>query len=269
MTRFRKTLQVGQCVSVFALLAACVKPEKNQGADTAQDTTGASTTQATTTIDPGDVYDETWSTQLPAGVVADAESFRARLAAMNAFSGTRYERVRAGKLCNCDVSVAIEAVSPTRPLDPGRPPNPPRVVAHLENLDAQHTEAYYGLKKKSSNMDYYFWIDSQGGKSRFTVLEVPRGSGRVKAGKQHLLSVCHPYKHGADSTDYGEADFVEYRPQSYCARNVASKTRGLSFSSLPMFAKVTALFHGSVSRPASFAVRSDGGWIDCNSGCCW
>jgi len=265
MNRSIATLRsVGTWIAVVTVLLGCTTVKQDgTAAETAQ---AAPPSDTTFVIDQGDVYPEDWSTPLPPGVDEDAVTFGKRMARMT-FSGTHHNRWRAGK-CNgnCPVHVRITTLSATRPLGPTIPPTTPRAVAELRNLTVTHTEAYYGLKSALRAV-YYFWVDDVGGKTRVTTLEVPT-LGKVRAGRQKYLESCHDYSHGPDSTDFGEADFSEYRPGGPCNGSKAMiKTAAPARLSIPLVAKVMGW--ARIAPPAAVTLRAGGGWIDCNSGCCW
>ena len=264
MNRSIATLRsVGIWVAVCALLG-CAGQQQQEGtvAETAE---VAPPSDTAFVIDSNDVYADDWSTPLPPGVDTNAVTFGNQMAALSV-SGTHHTRWRAGK-CNgnCPVHVQIVTLSPTRPLSPTIPPMAPRAVARLRNLHATRTEAYYGLKPVLRAV-YYFWVDDVGGRTRITTLEVPP-FGSVRAGRQKYLEKCHDYSHGSGPANYGEADFVEYRPEGPCTgMKAVIKTATPARLSVSLFAKVMA--RAGLARPA-FELRSQGGWIDCNSGCCW
>jgi len=260
LTSPRLPRTLGKWIAIGSALLACTPtPKSVKVSDTGK--AGA------ISIDTADIYGEDWSTPLPEGVSSSPDTFRARLGVMKFTSGGRHRRQRAGKYCNCSVDVDIGAISPTRPIDPDRPPVPaPRAVALIQNLDGGHVEAYYGLKPKS-RADYYFWIDAPSGRSRITVLEVPTADGRVRGGKQKYLQVCHHYAH-VDTADFGDADFVEYRSPPRCETMASGMSKASVASPFSpagfgrVFVRVLKAFYPS-------SLTSEGGWIDCNSGCCW
>jgi hypothetical protein len=265
MRSFARPRTVGTWIVVCSTLLSCSSGKQE---DAVPDTSKAGTVSDTGkdtvyVIDSADVYREDWSTPLPQGVSPNAEQFRARIAP-GKFSGTRWVRKRAGKcLGNCPVDVAIEAIAPTRTIDLVHPARPARAVARIENLDATRTEAYYGLKP-STRADYYLWVDWVSGRTRMTMLEVPRGSGRVRGGRYRNLQVCHSYRHGPDSTDFGDADFIEYHgPCDSAGIKRAALIPSVSLVGIANF------FRWAKRAPAQTELRSEGGWIDCNSGCCW
>jgi hypothetical protein len=264
MNRSIGTLRsVGTWIAVVTVLLGCTTVKQDgTAAETAQ---AAPPSDTTFVIDPGDVYPEDWSTPLPPGVDEDAVTFGHQMAGL-AFSGTRHTRWRAGK-CNgnCPVHVQITTLSPTRPLSPTMPPGSPRAVAQLRNLHVTHTEAYYGLKPVLRAV-YYLWVDDVGGKTRVTALEVPL-IGKVRAGRQKYLQSCHDYQHDSDSPNFGEADFSEYRPEGPCNGSKAMiKTAAPARLSASL---VTRVMEWARIAPAAVTLRAGGGWIDCNSGCCW
>ncbi len=222
-----------------------------------------------------DVYPEDWKTPLPEGVDPNPDTFRANLTRVSYAQGPSYVRLRAGKDCGgCVISVRITAFGNTRSIDPDRPPHPGRPLAHIKNLDATITEAYYGLKP-GADADYFLWIDRRDDRpdsARITLIEVPHRSDlRVHGGRQKNLYVCNGYTHGTDpTTDPSQgADFVEYRhpegcryPAPYMAITKSGQASMLSSSAI---AKAFARFAELLG--IAYLI-SGGGWIDCNSGCC-
>jgi len=263
---------VGKWIAIGSAVLACTRtPETGKAPETASGTPTVVGAKADTfRINPKDVYDESWTTPLPEGVSSKPETFREELKRMTAVTfpnGGRHQRRRAGKNCNgCAVTVEIGAISRVEILEQGDGSRPrPRAVALLQNLDTVNTEAWYGLKPKR-NADYYFWIDAPGGRSRITVLEVPNRSGAVRAGKQKELYVCHRLQHG-DTTNFGDADFVEYQ-RIPCDKDAAGMSKeGMSPFSLPTVSKVFAKLLRGLYQSTSITAAE--GWIDCNSGCCW
>lgn len=224
-----------------------------------------------------DIYAEDWNTTLPEGVVANPDAFRASLmqyadtTPYAATGGPSYVRLRAGKDCgDCVISVRIRTLGNTRAIDPDRPPHPGRPLAHIKNLDATITEAYYGLKP-GSDADYFLWVDRRSDRpdsARLTVIELPHRAGlSVRAGRQKNLVLCNRYPH--DSGASQGADFVEYRHPEGCSypspyRGVARYDRA-SMLSADVLSNVLARF---VDLVRNAYMISGGGWIDCNSGCC-
>jgi hypothetical protein len=147
------------------------------------------------------------------------------------------------------------------------PPSTGQAVAVIQNLDTRITEAYYGFRP-SSYADYYFWIDKRpdADSSRITVLEVPRGAGlAVRAGRQKNLEYCHRYAPGHVSTG-PDADFLEYKPP--CGAGYSSALSKIVVASLISFSSVTGLPVGDAAGLRLPPKVSEGGWIECNSGCC-
>jgi hypothetical protein len=231
----------------------------------ATDTTraGTDTTTAGTTGDT--VYNDEWNTPLPVGVASDPAGFNARLKALKlAGSGAAHTRRRAGSTCSgCSVEVAVQAISQTRNIDPDSLwPNPARALALLQNMDPSRKEAYYGLKPRSQ-ADYYLWADSARGR-RLTMLEVPKVSGVVRAGRQKYMEGVPSLFARELGVNYGDADFVESRPEGECeGTSITVKTASM----IPFFS--TSTLKRILSLPVLATAARSGGWIDCNSGCCW
>lgn len=212
---------------------------------------------------PGTQYPGAWDTKLPPDVSSNPDVFRSRL---KITPGGRHTRLRAGTCPTCAVEVSIQSIANTYDLAPGSPPAAGLAVAHVQNLDPRNTEGYYGFRP-STVADYYFWVDKRpdADSARITVLEVPRGPGLVRAGRQKNLQYCHrypPVRYSGPS----DADFVEYKPPCGVGPIAASsKIVEASMFSTAHFARVFAEI-ASVLRAATLI--SGGGWIDCNSGCC-
>jgi len=212
---------------------------------------------------PGTQYSGEWNTKLPPGVSSSSDAFRTGL---RITPGVKHKRLRAGTCPTCEVEVSIQSIANTFDLAPGSPPAAGLAVAHLQNLDPRDTEGYYGFRP-STVADYYFWVDKRpdSDSARITVLEVPRGTGPVRAGRQNNLKYCHRYPptHYSGPSD---ADFVEYkRPCDVGPIASGSKIVEASMFSTAHFARV---FAGIATVLRAVTLISGGGWIDCNSGCC-
>jgi hypothetical protein len=212
---------------------------------------------------PGTGYSGEWNTELPSGVSSSADSFRIQLRAV---PGVRYTRLRAGAVGGRDVRVSIQSIADTRSISPDSAPESGLAVALIQNLDARDTEGYYGFRP-SAVADYYFWVDRRPGTyaARITVLEVPRGGGPVRAGRQKNLQYCHRYPptHHAERS---EADFVEYRGACTAGPPVASAN--IVQASFLSAAAVNIAFAEIATALRAVMLISQGGWIDCNLGCC-
>ena len=208
-------------------------------------------------------YSGEWNTPLPPGVSSNPDSFRKQFTLTE---GRKHRRDRAGACPGCVVKVEIRATNSTVDFAPGTPPPSGRVVAFIQNTDAHINEAYYGFKP-STQADYYFYVDKRpdADSSRITVLEVAKvGTLVVRAGRQKKLEYCHTWAPGYHARP--DADFLEYKePCTVISSTAKSKVQMaslLSFSSVSGFA-----LGGAVALQAAMLV-SEGGWIDCNSGCC-
>lgn len=213
---------------------------------------------------PGTQYSGAWNTELPPGVSSNADSFRTHL--INVVPGVKYNRLRAGTCSGCKVKVSIQSIANTFALGPGLPPTTGLAVAHIQNLDPRNTEGYYGFRP-STEADYYFWVDKRpdADSARITVLEVPR-VGPVRAGRQKNLQYCHKYPRGKDSLP-AAADFVEYKAP--CDVGPIAASSKISEASLFSAAPFGRVFAGVATVLLAFeTLISQGGWIDCNSGCC-
>jgi len=192
------------------------------------------------------------------------DSFRTQLTVS---PGMQHVRTRAGICPGCTVQVRIRAIDTTRIFGPGMPPATGQAVAVIQNLDSRITEAYYGFRP-GSYADYYFWVDKRpdADRSRITVLEVPRGPGlAVRAGRQKNLEYCHIYPpgHGYSRPD---ADFLEYK--AACTASANSAQSKILVASLLSSSSVTGLVLGGAAALRAAMSVSQGGWIECNSGCC-
>jgi len=216
------------------------------------------------TVAPGMAYSGEWNTPLPPGVSSRPDSFRTQLMVS---PGVEHIRTRAGTCPACTVEVRIRGIDTTRTFGPGTPPATGQAVAVIQNLDSRITEAYYGFRP-SSYADYYFWVDKRpdADSSRITVLEVPRGAGlAVRAGRQKNLEYCHIYPpgHGHSRPD---ADFLEYKADCTVSANSA-QSRILVASLLSSSSATGLVLWGATALRAAMTI-SQGGWIECNSGCC-
>lgn len=212
---------------------------------------------------PGTQYSGEWNTKLPPGVSSSSDAFRTQL---RVTPGVKHTRLRAGTCSGCEVTVSIQAIDGPRAFGPGSPPVTGLAVAHIQNLDPRNTEGYYGFRP-STVADYYLWVDKRpdADSTRITVLEVPRGIGPVRAGRQKNLEYCHMYPRASYSLP-PDADFVEYKdPCTVGSTAGSSKIVEASFFSAPPFGGV---FPGIATALRALATISQGGWIDCNSGCC-
>ena len=207
-----------------------------------------------------------WNTPLPSGVSSNPKQFLNDVSMVRAADNVHI-RARPGACFNCIVHVRIQALGETWRIDPKNGPTAGVPVAKIQNLDSSDREALYGFLPDTAAV-YYFWVD-RGPRSnaRLTVLQVPVHGGVVTAGRQTDLRLCHRRPEGQPSTS--DADFYEYRYHGGCTERVSSvPPRGMSEASLFPGAPAAAL----VARLAAIIVRgmqiADGGWIDCNLGCC-
>lgn len=211
---------------------------------------------------PGTAYSGEWNTELPPGVNADAEGFRTHLTAS---PGERHTRLRAGVCSGCAVQVTIQSIADSRGIRPDSGPPEGLAVALLQNLDSRNTEGYYGLKP-SAVADYYLWVDRRpgGGGARITMLEVPRGPGPVRAGRQKNLEYCHRYP-TAYRRERSDADFVEYKEPC----DAGSSAAGLKAVEASVFSAASERAFATVAAAVrNMTLVSKNGWIDCNLGCC-
>ena len=211
---------------------------------------------------PGTQYSGEWNTKLPPGVSSNADAFRTRLRVV---PGVKRTRLRAGTCPGCTVKVSIQAIDSTRAFGPGLPPATGLAVARIQNLDPRNTEGYYGFRP-STEAEYYFWVDKRpdADSARITVLEVPR-VGPVRAGRQKNLQYCHIYPRGYVYLR-PDADFVEYKPR--CTAGATAPSSKIVEASFFSGAPVGKVFAGIATVLQVVTLISQGGWIDCNSGCC-
>lgn len=211
---------------------------------------------------PGTQYSGAWDTKLPPGVPSNPDAFKSGL---KITPGVIHNRLRAGTCPACEVKVSVQSIANTFDVAPGSPPTAGLAVAHVRNLDPRNTEGYYGFRP-SAVADYYFWVDKRPDtdSARITVLEVPRGPGIVRAGRQKNLQYCHMYatRHSGPS----DADFVEYRPP--CDVGPIAASSKIVEASMFSAARFLRVFAEMASLLRAVTLISGGGWIDCNSGCC-
>jgi len=165
------------------------------------------------------------------------------------------------------VLVRIQTLGNTWEIYPDTGPAAGRAIARIENLDSADTEGVFGFRP-FTQAEYVFWVDRDPGSngSRLTVLSVPRKGGRVRAGFQKDLILCH--LHPAGYQRKSEVDFYEYKHGvSECTVAGATNRRPVKEASLislrpfvALYARIKGLIRGETI--------SDGAWIDCNSGCC-
>ena len=212
---------------------------------------------------PGTQYSGAWDTKLPPGVSSNPDVFKTGLKIV---PGVVHNRLRAGTCPTCAVKVSIQSIADTYDLAPGSPPAAGLAVAHLQNLDPRNTEGYYGFRP-STVADYYFWVDKRPDTdiARITVLEVPRGPGLVRAGRQKNLQYCHKYP-PMRSPGPSDADFVEYKTP--CDVGPIAASSKIVEASMFSTAQFTRAFAEIASVLRAVTLISGGGWIDCNSGCC-
>jgi hypothetical protein len=211
---------------------------------------------------PGD-----WDTALPSGVDPSPSQFVNTLNA-SALGDSVHIRTRPGRcVVPCTVQVKIQSLGRTQDIYPDAGPTTGRAVARLENQDPTDAEGLFGFRP-STEAEYVFWVDRDPslGAARLTVLWVPRtGGGRVRAGFQRNLRLCHP-RNGRRMVS--DVDFYEYKHGAYdCSIPGVSVRRQVKEASLislrpfmALYARVKGLLFGEMI--------ADGAWIDCNSGCC-
>jgi hypothetical protein len=226
---------------------------------------GCTTAQTATTL----IYPESqWSTPLPPGVSSNPQEFRYGLSRMMLRpSDSIHIRARAGTCLFCIVHVRIQALGETSRIKHDSAPPTAGPVAEIRNLDATHTEARYGFRPDTEAI-YYFWVDRRpdANRPRMTVLQVPVREGLVRAGHQSNLELCHLRRPGVARTS--DADFLEYRDHGRpCDPSLAGAPPITKASMFPGAQIVAVMSRFAVTIGRGMLI-SQGGWIDCNSGCC-
>ncbi len=210
-----------------------------------------------------------WNTPLPPGVDANAATFHARVARAFPASGNSHTRARPSATCYpCMVQVKIEALGDTRLINPYNGPETGVAVARIENLDSKEVEGVFGFRPGIQAV-YYLWVDRKPRSTapRWTVLQVPMGAGIVTAGRQWDLVLCHRWPVGYRPSS--DADFYEYRHGDRPCDAVGTAERsGIQQASLISTERLAAFVGGVVAFLRGGLTVSDGGWIDCNMGCC-
>lgn len=203
-----------------------------------------------------------WSTPLPPGVSSDAPAFRAQVAGL--VPGRSHNRPRAATCYRCAVEVTIEALGDTRRINPDTAPAAGTAVARIVNLDSTDTEARFGFRPGIQAV-YYLWVDRKPGllKARWTVLQVPVGAGKVTAGHQKDLRLCHRY-----TPSYSDADFAEFKSHDPCLVAVNAEKSSLSHASLFSTEQLAAFVERLAALVRGELTAAEGGWISCSDGCC-
>ena len=204
---------------------------------------------------------------LPPGVNSDAEGFRTQiqpfLAQTRGPAHVRSRRAECFPIDICHVGVKIEPIGTTVDISPVTGPAEGRPVVHLVNLDSRR-EKYYKLRD-STQAEYYLWVDRTpvSGKTRWTLLEIPK-HGKVVAAPPTDLNLCNAHP----TAPPGDADFTHYRHPDGCNVPIAAAppTSTVSYASLVPSSLLTAAV-AHLWAMLAFA-SAEGGWIDCNMGCC-
>ena len=208
-----------------------------------------------------------WDTPLPPGVDSSPGQFVNTLTA-SPLGDSVHTRTRPGRcLLPCTVQVRIQALGRTQDIYPETGPATGRAIARIENLDSTDTEARFGFRP-FTQAEYVFWVDRdpKSSRSRLTVLWVPRTGGRVRAGFQKNLILCHARLAG--DTAVSDVDFYEYKHgASPCTVPGAMLRPAVKEASLISLRPFVALYE-SVKGFMRGEMTADGAWIDCNSGCC-
>ena len=211
---------------------------------------------------PGD-----WDTELPHDVNPDPGQFVSMLNA-TPLGDSVHTRTRPGRcFAPCTVEVKIQALGRTQDIDTAPGPAIGRPIARIQNLDPTDTEGVFGFRP-FAQAEYVFWVDQDpvSRHSRLTVLWVPRtGGGRVRAGFQKNLILCHP-RNGRPKVS--DVDFYEFKHGvSQCTVAGAILRPTVKEASLISLRPFVALY-GRVKGLMRGETSADGAWIDCNSGCC-
>jgi hypothetical protein len=208
-----------------------------------------------------------WDTPLPPGVDSNPGQFVSALPVSRPGDSV-HTRARPGRcVAPCVVLVKIQTLGNTGEIHPESGPVTGRPIARIENLDSADTEGVFGFRP-FTQAEYVFWVDRdpRSDSSRFTVLWVPRTGGRVKAGFQKNLILCH--RHPSGYTVASNVDFYEYKHGvSECTvagATLRTPVKEASLLSLRPFVALYARVKGLILGETI----SDGAWIDCNSGCC-
>lgn len=211
---------------------------------------------------PGD-----WDTPLPPGVDSNPGRFVSVLPLSHPGDSV-HTRARPGRCAvPCVVQVKIQTLGNTQEIYPEKGPATGRAIARIENLDSADTEGIFGFRP-FTQAEYVFWVDRdpRSDSSRLTVLWVPRTGGRVRAGFQKTIVLCHHRPIGWPRAS--NVDFYEYKHGvSECTVAGATIRRPVKEASLISLRPFVALY-GRVTGLMFGHTASDGAWIDCNSGCC-
>jgi hypothetical protein len=200
-----------------------------------------------------------------AGVRADLDSFRTQLDGF--YRGPIHTHTRRA-VCpgtrGCVAQVTIQAVGRSKDINPGIGPRPGRIVAHILNLDPNHTTEMYSLKP-STQAEYYLYIDAApSGVARWNILEVPTGrSGTVRRDIQDSVVQCPANsEHGAPP--YSDVDFARCGEHRY---PITYKGAGILGNGAieRLFSTIASRFY--TAAPAPSALESTK-WYWCDRGCC-
>jgi hypothetical protein len=209
-----------------------------------------------------------WNTELPPGVSSNPGEFTNSVARRGFLPSDSFHiRARAGRCPLCVVQVRIQALGETWRIKHDSAPAMGVPVAVIRNLDSAHVEARYGFRPDTQAV-YYFWIDRRPGstRARVTVLQVPVHGGVVTAGHQTNFWLCHYRSPGTPPTS--DADFLEYRSHGACTVPLADGSMAISTASMFPGASMVAIMARFIAKTGRGISVSQGGWIDCNSGCC-
>jgi hypothetical protein len=218
----------------------------------------------------GTVRSPSPSYSLPRGVPSDTAAYRERVAQYPA-SGPTHQRKRKGKclLSLCSVEVNINARGNTLAIDPNTGPADPIPVAHLVNLD-KHKRDNFFLMKPADSAEYDLWVGQKASTDSKTVwwlVETSHTSDSVTTiwGPKDL-NYCHNPRGPNDPTT-PDADFAEFQNHGKCDYDISRAAAKVSTASL-FSNQLLDLFVARVAAILTQFARSDGGWIDCNNGCC-
>jgi hypothetical protein len=142
-------------------------------------------------------------------------------------------------------------------------------VAHLVNLDKHDRDKYFDMKPGDS-AEYDLWAGrkaSTDSKTVWWLVETSHTSNTVTTtwGPKDL-NYCHNPRGPNDPTT-PDADFAEFQNHGKCDYDISRAAVKVSTASL-FSNQILDLFVARVAAVLAQYARSDGGWIDCNNGCC-
>lgn len=199
---------------------------------------------------------------LPPGVPSDTAAYKQLIARYPA-SGNPHTRQRNREcflnLCSDKIDASIEALGNTLAIDPTNGPATAVPVAHLINLSGDKTERYYKLKPRGQ-AEYDLWVSKRqkSDSAQWTLVERSLTSNTILASKASPLDYCHARKVGA--APVSDADFAGVK--GACDAPLPTVTKASLGSALSLSSLLGNLLL------LTDRSRTDGGWIECNNGCC-